>query len=115
MSKQQAKLAPLVPEDKARRTAAGLVRIFRGQCEEGRVSGALAAQMVGVSRARWTTIQKQAQEEGPNLSAAVYLSLYQAVQVLRQGFSEGWLPAPGARGKAQDELAERIRTTLPQQ
>lgn len=88
-------------------TAGKVFGAFLSLGERAKLSKATLTELVGVSRARFTTLEKDSR-----LSLHAFLRTVKAIDAIKMGLDEGWLPASGARGpgqdKARDQLLERI-------
>lgn len=100
--------AGVLSEAEVRRVAAGLVLGYRDLCEQARLNGDTAAALLGISRSRLSQLIQQANGEGPNVSAHLFLSMVRAVERVRGGMAAGWLPVSGFR-RTEDQQAALAR------
>lgn len=102
---------PIVELEKARMVAGRLVTAYVEACDRARLNYGTAAELLGVSRSRLTTLRKEAKTaDGPNVTAHLFLCLVKSVERIEQGLAEGWLPAAGVRDdEAQAQAGARLR------
>lgn len=106
MSKETA----FITGEKAARIAAAFSRRYAGLCDKYNVSSGVAAKLLGVSSARYSSIKAEtANGKGPNVSASVLLSLLIGGKRLEQAAEAGILPAKASRGPIQDEIFELLQ------
>lgn len=94
-------------EDAIKGTIAAMLKEFVGLVEAANLNGGTAASILGVSRSRYTQLAKDP-EKPVMLQAHIYLNLMWANQQLTAGIKDGWLPAAGFKGAAQERVLERL-------
>lgn len=101
------------PEAKARRVVAAAVNGYAEACERGRVGGTVAAGLIGTSRARLSSLKKEAKDQGPNVSVSLFLALLEGKQRILRALESGDLPAAGVRGAPQDAIVPILTGDSP--
>ena len=84
-----------------------MLKEFASHVEAANLNGGTAASILGVSRSRYTQLVKEP-EKPVMLQAHIYLNLLWANKRLAVGLEEGWLPAAGFKGAAQEKALDRM-------
>lgn len=100
----------IFPEAKARSVAAAFVRRYTDLCADNNVGGTVAATVIGVSRARLSSLTKESKEgePGPNMGVVTFFAVAKACKRIEELRREGYLPARASRGKVQDEIHQLL-------
>ena len=100
----------IFPGEKARRVAAAFVRRYTDLCAANNISGAVASSLIGVSRARLSSLAKESRpdEAGPNMGVVTFFAVAKACRRIEQLRDEGHLPARASRGKVQHEVHQLL-------
>jgi len=94
-------------EKQIKATSTAMLKEFLELVKRGNLNGGTAARILGVSRSRYTQLSKEP-EKPVALQAHIYLNLLWANQELAQGLENGWLPASGHKGAAQQAVLDRL-------
>ena len=94
-------------DTKAKALAASQITAFVELADEANLSGKSQGCIVGISRSRWT--QLCANPSKSVLQTHLTLNLLWGITAIKRGLAEGWLPAKGERGAAQDTALENLR------
>lgn len=94
-------------EEQVKELCGARLREFYALADQSNLNGSTASDILGVSRSRYTQLSRD--PEKSMLQAHVFLNLLSAIQMLKQGLEDGWLPAAGFKGKAQEQALEKLR------
>ncbi len=94
-------------EENTKAMAEGLMRVFLSRAERAKLNKATLTELVGVSRARFSALEKN-----PNLSLHAFIRIQKACEAIGTLLDDGTLPASSSRGpgqeKARDDVLERM-------
>lgn len=97
-------MSELPTRDQIADVATRLVGHYCELGEKARLNKGTLAQCAGVTRQQFANITRNSNA----LSLFVFLRIKTLCNRIQQGLDEGWLPAPAARGAAQDEAMRRL-------
>jgi transcriptional regulator with XRE-family HTH domain len=98
-------MGDLMTEAQVEALASRLLLTYLKLCNAARLNRSTQAELVGLTATRLT--QLEAGKGSPSLM--VFFRMYGLIPRLQLGLEEGWLPAPGTRGKAQSEALARLQ------
>lgn len=81
---------------------------FQRLVDEANLNGSTASAILGVSRSRYQQITKSP-DDTPMLQAHIFLNLLWANTAIEHGLEEGFLPAAGFKGAAQEHALAHLQ------